>query len=202
MPDEGTWRSFFDPEAILRALKLDERVRDAADFGCGYGTFALPAAQRIRGALYGFDIEAAMIEECRRRARKAGIGNLQLYLRDFMKDGTGLAADSVDCAMLFNILHAEQPLTLLREAWRILRPDGRVAVIHWNHDPATPRGPSMEIRPRPADCRRWIEQAGFAVEGGIIDLPPYHYGLMGQKQGTQSEQRNTPYSVDAKPRES
>ncbi len=175
------WRSFFDPEAILSALKLDESVCDAADFGCGYGTFALPAAKRIRGTLHGFDIEAEMIEECERRARQSGIKNLQLYLRDFMADGTGLAADSVDYAMLFNILHAEQPMALLREAWRILGVGGRVSVIHWNYDATTPRGPSMDIRPRPQDCLRWIEQAGFTVEGSIIDLPPYHYGLVGRK---------------------
>lgn len=35
----------------------------------------------------------------------------------------------------------EHTLTLL--------PDGRLGIMHWNHDPATPRGPSMTIRPRP-----------------------------------------------------
>jgi hypothetical protein len=37
MPDETLWRSFFDPEAILTALKLDNSVCDAVDFGCGHG---------------------------------------------------------------------------------------------------------------------------------------------------------------------
>ncbi|MCC7556136.1 MAG: class I SAM-dependent methyltransferase [Methanoculleus marisnigri] len=183
MPDEGMWRSFFDPEAILTALGLDETVLNAVDFGCGYGTFSLPAARRIHGTLHGFDIEAEMVAECERRAREAHIQNLSLQCRDFVADGTGLPADSVDYTMLFNILHAEQPLTLLHEAWRILKPGGRVSVIHWNHDPATPRGPSMDIRPRPEDCLRWVEEAGFVVEGGIIDLPPYHYGLLGRKKG-------------------
>jgi ubiquinone/menaquinone biosynthesis C-methylase UbiE len=53
----------------------------------------------------------------------------------------------VDYAMLFNILHAEQPERLLREARRILAPHGLLGIIHWNYDPSTPRGPSMEIRP-------------------------------------------------------
>ena len=56
--------------------------------------------------------------------------------------GAGLPGESVDYAMLFNILHAEDPQVLLCEARRILRPAGRVAVMHWNHDPNTPRGPS------------------------------------------------------------
>jgi SAM-dependent methyltransferase len=182
MPGEEIWRSFFDPEAILTALKMDDSVHDAVDFGCGYGTFALPAAKRIRGTLHGFDIETSMIQECKRRAREAGIGNLQAHRRDFVLAGTGLAPDSLDYAMLFNILHAAEPRLLLREAWRILTPGGRVAVIHWNHDPHTPRGPSMDIRPRPADCHHWIGLEGFALEGGAIDLPPYHYGLVGRKR--------------------
>lgn len=186
MPEEAMWQSFFDPESILNALKLDHDVHDAVDFGCGYGTFAFPAARRIQGTLYGFDIEPESIEECARRAAAQHAHNARFCQRDFVTDGTGLTADSVDYAMLFNILHAEQPLALLREAWRILRPGGRVAAIHWNYDPATPRGPSMDIRPRPTDCHRWVEEADFVVEGGIINLPPYHYGLIGRKKGRTS----------------
>jgi len=181
MPDEELWRSFFDPEFILTAMGLTGDVRDTVDFGCGHGTFALPAAKRIRGTLHGFDIDPEMIEECTRRARQEDIHNVRFYLRDFIVEGTGLEPESVDYVMLFNILHAEKPLPLLHEAWRILAPGGRVAVIHWNYDPGTPRGPAMSIRPRPADCRRWIEEAGFVSENGIIDLPPHHYGLCGRK---------------------
>lgn len=184
MPDEGMWQTFFDPEAVLTALGLDGAVGDAVDFGCGYGTFALPAARRIHGTLHGFDIEGGMVAECERRAAADGVRNARFLCRDFVAEGTGLPADSADYAMLFNLLHAEEPLTLLREAWRILRPGGRVAVMHWNHDPATPRGPSMEIRPRPEDCLRWMVDAGFVAEGGPIDLPPHHYGLTGRKKGT------------------
>ena len=181
MPEEEMWRSFFDPNAALTALGLTGGTGDAVDFGCGYGTFSLPAARRIRGTLHGFDIEADMVAECARRAADEGVHNARFYQRDFVADGTGLPADSVDYAMLFNILHAEEPLVLLREAWRILRPGGRLAVMHWNYDPATPRGPSMDIRPRPEQCRAWAEEAGFRVEENVISLPPYHYGLTTRK---------------------
>lgn len=181
MPDEKLWRSFFEPEAVLTSLGLTGGVGDAVDFGCGHGTFALPAARRVRGTLYGFDIDPTMVQKCKRRARREGLANARFSRRDFVAAGTGLDPDSVDYVMLFNILHAEDPLGLLREAWRILSPGGRVAVIHWNYDPGTPRGPSMAIRPRPSDCQRWMEKAGFTVDSGVIDLPPYHYGLVGRK---------------------
>jgi ubiquinone/menaquinone biosynthesis C-methylase UbiE len=89
----------------------------------------------------------------------------------------GMSDATADFVMLFNILHAEERDALLAEAHRILTPGGRLAVTHWNPDPATPRGPSMEIRPRPEDCRRWMSEVGFRVDSEIIDLPPWHYGM-------------------------
>lgn len=182
MPDEEIWQTFFDAETTLNALSLGAEVDDAVDFGCGYGTFALPAARRISGTLHGFDIEADMIAECERRAAAGGVHNARFYQRDFVTDGTGLADESVDYAMLFNIIHAEEPHVLLREARRILTHGGRLAIMHWNYAPATPRGPSMEIRPRPEQCRAWAEEAGFVCEiNEKIELPPYHYGWLLRK---------------------
>ena len=81
--------------------------------------------------------------------------------------------------MLFNILHAEARLEMLKEAARVLSADGQLAIIHWNYDPTTPRGPSMSIRPRASDCIAWAEFVGFRVVcNGPIDLPPYHYGIL------------------------
>jgi len=182
MPSAEMWHTFFDPDGILAAMELTADVRDAVDFGCGYGTFAIPAAKRIRGTLHGFDIDPAMIEATARCGEQENIRNVRLYLRDFAAEGTGLGAASVDYVMLFNILHAEDPLRLLREARRILAPGGYVGVIHWNHDPGTPRGPPMAMRPRPEECRWWIEEAGFRVEKAHIDLPPYHYGIVAGKE--------------------
>jgi len=68
---------------------------------------------------------------------------------DFIADGSGCADASVDYVMLFNILHDERPKRILREAYRILTPGGRVGIIHWKYDSSTPRGPPMEIRPKP-----------------------------------------------------
>jgi SAM-dependent methyltransferase len=182
MPNAEMWHSFFAPDTILAAMGLTADVRNAVDFGCGYGTFAIPAAKRINGTLYAFDIDPPMVETTRRFAERENVRNIRIHLRDFLNDGTGLVAASVDYAMLFNILHADDPLRLLREAWRVLAAGGHVAVIHWNYDPKTPRGPPMAIRPRPEDCRRWTAEAGFAIETEHVALPPYHYGILGRKE--------------------
>ena len=56
---------------------------------------------------------------------------------------------SVDHAMLFNILHVEEPVGLLCEAMRVLVPGGKAGIIHWRTDLETPRGPSMADPPMP-----------------------------------------------------
>jgi len=178
MPDESMWTDFFDAENVLRKLGLTSSCRDVVDFGCGYGTFTIPAARMISGTVHALDIEPEMVQATAAKAQEAGLNNVETCLRDFVAEGTGLPDASVDYVMLFNILHAERPEALLREALRVLKPGGKLGIIHWNYDPTTPRGPAMAIRPRPEQCREWAERAGFTlVTPGIIDLPPFHYGM-------------------------
>ena len=121
------------------------------------------------GTVHALDIEPDMVSVTQAKAEALGLQNVRACLRDFVTEGTGLPDRSVDYAMLFNILHAEQPETLLREAWRVIAPGGKLAVMHWNYDPTTPRGPSMDIRPRGDDCRRWAERV--RISAGRIGRP-------------------------------
>ncbi len=178
MPEPQVWDAFFDTERILRALGLSSNCRDVVEFGCGYGTFTVPAGRIVLGTVRALDIDAAMIATARRRAEACGVSNVEFILRDFVAHGTGLPDASADYAMLFNILHDKEPVRLLREALRNLRDGGLAGVIHWIHDSVTPRGPPLEIRPRPEQCRGWAIDAGFSVCGDTIELPPYHYGLL------------------------
>lgn len=179
MPDESLWASFFDPDGVLDALGCDARCREVVEFGCGYGTFTLPAARRVAGVVHALDIDSEMVATTARRAADAGLSNVRAECRDFLADGSGRPDGSVDFAMLFNILHIEEPVALLREAGRVLAPGGTCGVIHWNYDSSTPRGPSMEIRPRPEQCRAWAEEAGFRFDRfEPLECCPYHYGLV------------------------
>src|SRR5918994_2539793 len=102
MPDEAYWESLFDVPLILSRLGVD-RFHDVAELGCGYGTFTVPIAKAISGTLYTFDVDPAMIARTRERAVGLPIVCEQ---RDVMASGFGIL---VDCVLLFNILHCEQP---------------------------------------------------------------------------------------------
>ena len=177
MPEKVVWEKFFDSKAILATLGLDDSVCNVAELGCGYGTFTIPTAETVKGIVYAFDIEHEMVGATKNAAEKKRLSNIKTILRDFVEQDTGLKDESVDYVMLFNILHIEHPEKLLREAWRILKKEGRIGIIHWNYDVSTPRGPSMAIRPKPEQCIAWALASGF-YQPHQFDLKPYHYGIV------------------------
>jgi ubiquinone/menaquinone biosynthesis C-methylase UbiE len=180
MPKEEQWNTYFAPNEVLKLLGLNSNIMDVADFGCGYGTFTMPAAKIISGKIYAFDIEPDMIKTVKQKAKTLSINNVGAILRDFICEGSGLKDKSVNYVFLFNILHTEKPKLLLKESYRILKFGGKVGIIHWNYDASTPAGPPMNIRPTPEQCRSWAESIGFIFEKRL-DLKPYHYGLVLRK---------------------
>jgi len=177
----SVWSGFFKPtEAIVR-LGFQLRDEDVVDMGCGYGTFSVAAAELTSGVVHALDLEADMVSATARNAERHGLQNIKATQRDFLVEGTGLPDASVSYAMLFNVLQAEDPEGLLREAYRSLAVGGTVAVMHWIPDVRTPRGPPMNIRPRPEQCVGWLHAVGFKSESQVIELPPFHYGLFAHK---------------------
>ena len=176
MPDEKIWGGFFNPVKILETLGMNKKIGDVAEFGCGFGTFTIPAAKMISGKIYGIDIEPEMLEITKNKAKEHKLDNIVTVKQDFITKGSSLDTESVDYVMLFNILHGEEPEKLFEESWRILKPNGLIGIIHWNYDPKTVRGPPMNIRIKPEQCIKLAKSTGF-VNPNIYDLKPYHYGI-------------------------
>jgi ubiquinone/menaquinone biosynthesis C-methylase UbiE len=181
MPEEASWETFFDAKCIVEKLGCaKENSACIAEFGGGYGTFTFPAAKRTSGIVHTFDIEPELVALVQRKAEETGLSNVRAEARDFVAKGTGLPSESIDHAMVYNLLHIEEPGRLLNEAFRILKPGGVLSIIHWKYDPATPRGPSMSIRPRPEQCRAWAESAGFTFlrDQDLSECCRFHYGML------------------------
>ena len=176
MPDEKIWDGFFNPVKILETLGMNKKIRDVIEFGCGFGTFTIPAAKMISGKIYGIDIDHEMLEITKNKAKENRLGNVVTVKQDFITKGSSLDTESIDYVMLFNILHGKEPEKLLEESWRILKPNGILGIIHWNYDPNTARGPPMNIRIKPEHCIELAKSKGF-VNPRTYDLKPYHFGI-------------------------
>jgi len=178
MPAEDYWETLLDADAILARFHFEVATGDFAELGCGYGTFTIPLARRIGGSVRAFDIDGAMVDRTNERLSRAGLNNGIAVQRDVLTQGYGLSDGSCAAGLLFNILHGESPVELLRETAKIVRPGGTIAVIHWRTDILTPRGPSADIRPDPDQILAWAKAAGgLHLTDGPFELPPYHYGL-------------------------
>ncbi len=89
MPEESVWVTFFTPAEVLHKLGLSTSG-DVIDFGCGYGTFAIPAAQITSGMVHALDIDTKMVAATKTKAEALSLQNVRTYLRDFIVTGTGL----------------------------------------------------------------------------------------------------------------
>jgi len=78
MPPEETWDGFFDPPPILKKLDLNGQCGNVLEFGCGYGTFTIPAAQIVGGTVYALDIDEEMLETTKAKVDAANLHNVEL----------------------------------------------------------------------------------------------------------------------------
>jgi ArsR family transcriptional regulator len=110
-------------EALLRLMP----PMVIADLGAGEGAFALLLAERATKVI-AVDNSARMIEVGREQARSHGIANVEYRLGDM--EEVPIADGAVDLVFFSQSLHhALHPERAVEEAWRILRPGGRIVIL-------------------------------------------------------------------------
>jgi ubiquinone/menaquinone biosynthesis C-methylase UbiE len=98
-----------------------------ADLGAGEGTFSQLLGRRAKQVV-AIDNSEKMVQFGAELARKHGLNNLEYRLGDM--EAVPIPDGQVDVAFFSQSLHhAPHPETAIAEAWRILKPGGRIAIL-------------------------------------------------------------------------
>ena len=101
-----------------------------ADLGAGEGTISQMMAQKAKKVI-AIDNSEKMVEFGSELVKKHGIDNLEYRLGEL--ENVPIRTGTVDLAFLSQALHhARHPERAVAEAWRILKPGGRVAILDLN----------------------------------------------------------------------
>jgi predicted methyltransferase len=143
---EGPDRDLFQrPDQIMDALQIGEGSV-VADLGAGGGWFTVRLARRVgpNGKVYAEDIQRQMIDAIERRVQREGLRNRVVTVLGTPTDPQ--IPVPVDAVLIVDAYHEmEQPVTLLRNLAKTLKPDGVVGIVNYKKDGGGP-GPSMDER--------------------------------------------------------
>jgi SAM-dependent methyltransferase len=119
-------------ERVMDLLGISEG-KTVADIGAGSGWFSVRAARRVTpiGLVYALDINPEAIRYIQQRVIREGIGNVRTILSK--PEDPGLPAESIDAVLILKTYHeVAEPVALMKNLHRSLRPKARVGVIDRN----------------------------------------------------------------------
>ena len=114
------------------------RGQTILDFGCGYGTYTIPAAKIVgeQGRVYALDKDKEALDELMQKAELAGLKNIERMETSGELD-IELTDESVDVVLLFDVFHsfhfpqAGDRRRLLGEIYRIMKPSAFLSISVW-----------------------------------------------------------------------
>jgi ubiquinone/menaquinone biosynthesis C-methylase UbiE len=158
------------PDAVALALRPDPGMK-VADFGAGQGAHmhAFSGMVGPSGRLYLFDVQKALVDRLAVHAQRQNLANVDPLWADLeVPRSTGLAEGSIDRVLLSHILfQADSREAVLAEAFRILKPGGKVLVVEW-----APGAPAAALHTdrivEPVKLAALLEGVGF---GKLAPVP-------------------------------
>lgn len=176
-------KQFANPPRNVAALGIMPGMQ-VADFGSGSGAYVLAIAKELQGSgrVYAIDIQKDLLRRTKNEAEKLGLKNVEVLWADLeAENGSKIADNVLELVLISNLLfQIEDKRQVIAEAKRILRPNGRLAVIDWSES-------FGGLGPRTGDIvtKEQVLTLARAVELTFVKEFPagaHHYGLIFRKQ--------------------
>jgi ubiquinone/menaquinone biosynthesis C-methylase UbiE len=126
-----------------RAIEVSQQIgirrgQTILDFGCGSGTYAIPAARIVgeQGRVYALDKDKEALDELMQKAESADLKNID-RIETSGELEIELTDESVDVVLLFDVFHpfyfpqAGDRRKLLGEIYRIMKSSAFLSVSVW-----------------------------------------------------------------------
>ncbi len=146
-----------------------ENPKVMVDLGAGTAFFSVPLARLFPDCkIYACDISEAMIDWIKTNIISHDTNIIPVRIepnRIPLEDGTA------DFVFMVNLHHElDDPHLTLSECFRLLKPDGKIAVSDWKKE-KTERGPAIELRCDPEKVKDQLTLAGFSSIRLYQDFP-------------------------------
>ena len=165
-----------DPDIVFGAIRLSPG-ETFLDMGCGPGDYAIKAAAIVgrSGRVIAVDASPGMIRNVSEKIDQEGRTNIRTMRTDITRP-LAIEDSSIDVCFLSTVLHIFQlercGKSIFNEVRRVLRPNGRMAVIECKKE-RLPFGPPFEMRLSVNEISEVATASGF-IEKGYVDLG-YNY---------------------------
>ena len=174
-PDREAWQK---PDQVMDALHIAEGTT-VADLGAGGGWFTVRLARRVgkQGRVFAVDVQRLMIAAIERRVQREGLGNVQAVLGKL--DDPGLPAP-VDAVLIVDAFpEMQNPVAVLRNVARMLKPQGRIGIIDYREGEGGP-GPDPQDRVARASVIATASEAGLKLVDEQKFLPYQFFLIFGK----------------------
>jgi len=152
------------PDTISNRMQLEPGMI-VVEIGPGTGTYTKAVAERImpNGKVFAVDIQESVIRRLKEQIERNKIANIFPKIDD--AHNFSFPDESVDRVLAIATLpEIPNPVQVLRECHRILRPNGLVSLCELIIDPDYPRRNTE---------KKWAQEAGFKLENEFGNFVSY-----------------------------
>jgi ubiquinone/menaquinone biosynthesis C-methylase UbiE len=190
MPDKpiAAGKSSFELVNIKRLFSELRLTEDSVflDVACGRGAYAIAASAYIgqTGRIYAIDLWEEGIDALQREIKARHINNISAQVADVGKR-MPIADLSIDVCLMATVLHDlirdNTDDGTLKEIKRVLKPQGKLAVIEFKKTKGT-LGPPIGIRISPEEVITRLLPYSLRI-AKTMDIGPHNYLSMFIKEG-------------------